>query len=57
MQQFWSSVRRFLLSDDGPTTVEYLFMLMLVITAAVGGITILGNFAHDLFITSRDAMP
>jgi pilus assembly protein Flp/PilA len=57
MQQFWSSIRRFLVNEDGPTSVEYLFMLMLVITAAVGGITILGNFAHSLFIATRDAMP
>ncbi len=57
MQQFCHSVRRFLVSEDGPTSVEYCFMIgfiLLVVISAIGGV---GEVTHGLYKDSYDAMP
>lgn len=36
-------IRRFLKEEDGPTAVEYAFMLALIVLAAVGTISALGT--------------
>jgi pilus assembly protein Flp/PilA len=43
MQVLTSKIRRFLVSEDGPTAVEYAVMLALVIVAAISAITGLKN--------------
>jgi len=51
------SVRRFLARESGHAMVEYLFMLSLILVAAILGIKLVGTTALDLFETSRDALP
>jgi Flp pilus assembly pilin Flp len=51
------SVRRFLDRESGHAMVEYLFMLSLILVAAILGIRVVGTTALDLFETSRDALP
>lgn len=51
------SVRRFLAKDSGHAMVEYLFMISLILVAAILGITAVGNATLDLFERSRDALP
>ena len=51
------SVRRFLVRESGLAMVEYLFMLSLILVAAILGIKLVGTAALDLFTTTRDALP
>ena len=57
MRDFTQSVRKFCWDDDGTTAVEYLFMLSLVIFAALIGISLIGQQAKVLFDRTKDAMP
>lgn len=51
------SVRRFLARESGHAMVEYLFMLSLILVAAILGIKVVGTTALDLFTTTKDALP
>ena len=51
------SVRRFLVRESGHVLVEYLFMLSLILVAAILGIKVVGTTALDLFTTTKDALP
>ena len=57
MTRILPSIRRFLARDSGHAMVEYLFMISLILVAAILGITAVGNATLDLFEKSRDAMP
>lgn len=57
MLDFWRSVEQFLRDESGPTMVEYLFMLSLVIFAALVGIGIVGDTTLELFKQTKNAMP
>lgn len=57
MKRLRHGVLRFLSDDSGPTCVEYLFMLALVVFAALAGATILGNTTKELLDRARDRMP
>ena len=49
MQNVISRVRTFLSSEDGPTAVEYAFMLALIIVVCIAAITTLGSNANSTF--------
>jgi pilus assembly protein Flp/PilA len=51
MAQMVSRVRRFLVSEDGPTAVEYAVMLALIIVACVGIVSQLGTKISSTFNT------
>lgn len=57
MRKILSGFRRFLTNDSGHTLVEYLFMLSLVIFAALLGIGVVGDSALDLFTRTKNALP
>ena len=42
-------VQRFLVSEDGPTAVEYAVMLALIIIVCLASITAIGNSAKATF--------
>ncbi len=44
-------VRRFLVSDDGPTAVEYAVMLALILVACITVVTSLGTNVSKTFST------
>jgi pilus assembly protein Flp/PilA len=46
---FVNRVRRFLVSEDGPTAVEYAVMLALIVVACIGIVTSLGTSASSTF--------
>ena len=53
-------VRRFLVSEDGPTSVEYAVMLAFIFLACIAGITTVGQTTLDLYTNSSaaiDAIP
>lgn len=49
MKLFAKKVQRFLVSEDGPTAVEYAVMLALIIIVCLTAITSLGNAAKNTF--------
>jgi Flp pilus assembly pilin Flp len=57
MIRILQNVRRFLDRESGHAMVEYLFMLSLVLLAALIGIGVVGATTLDLFTTSKNAMP
>ena len=56
MAQFPQSVKRFLSSEDGPTTVEYAVMLVLIVTVCLTAIQAIGNNVSAKFRESADAL-
>lgn len=56
MKQFASSVKRFLVSEDGPTAVEYAVMLALIVIVCLTAIQAIGTNANAKFGTVRDAL-
>jgi pilus assembly protein Flp/PilA len=49
MQVLTSKIRRFLVSEDGPTAVEYAVMVALIIVACITTITALGGQLSSTF--------
>ena len=50
------SVRRFLVSEDGPTAVEYAVMLALIIIVCLTAVQAIGTNASAKFQSSADAL-
>ncbi len=49
MKSFANKVQRFIVSEDGPTAVEYAVMLALIVIVCMGAITTLGQNANSSF--------
>jgi pilus assembly protein Flp/PilA len=49
MQTLTSKIRRFLISEDGPTAVEYAVMLALILVACITIVTSLGTNVSGTF--------
>jgi len=49
MKNFAKKVQRFLVSEDGPTAVEYAVMLALIIVVCLVSIQTVGNQANTTF--------
>ena len=49
-------LRRFLLSEDGPTSVEYAIMLAMILGLIISAIGVLGMTTTESFEYSRDEM-
>jgi pilus assembly protein Flp/PilA len=49
MSRFWSQLRAFVRSEDGPTAVEYAVMLALIIVVCLVAITSVGTAANTTF--------
>jgi pilus assembly protein Flp/PilA len=49
MKSFASKVRRFLVSEDGPTAVEYAVMLSLIVIVCLAAISTIGTNANQVF--------
>jgi pilus assembly protein Flp/PilA len=49
MKNLALSVRRFLVSEDGPTAVEYAVMLALIVIVCLTAITSIGSKASTTF--------
>ena len=54
--KFVNSVKKFLVSEDGPTAVEYAVMMALIIVVCITTITAIGNNANTKFGKVRDAL-
>jgi pilus assembly protein Flp/PilA len=49
MKSFALKIRRFMVSEDGPTAVEYAVMLALIVIVCLSAITTLGTNAKTTF--------
>jgi pilus assembly protein Flp/PilA len=49
MKSFTKKLRRFLVSEDGPTAVEYAVMLSLIIVVCLAAVTTIGQNASSVF--------
>ena len=49
MQNLMNSVKTFLVSEDGPTAVEYAVMLALIVIVCLTAIRAVGTAANDNF--------
>lgn len=49
MQKFLGSVKKFLVSEDGPTAVEYAVMLALIVIVCLTAIQAIGTNANAKF--------
>lgn len=56
MKNFTDSVRKFVVSEDGPTAVEYAVMMALIIVVCIGTITTVGTNANTKFGKVKDAL-
>ena len=56
MRDFAKSIKRFLVSEDGPTAVEYAVMLALIVIVCLTAIQAIGTNANAKFGTVRDAL-
>ena len=51
------SIRAFLVSEDGPTAVEYAVMLALILVVCIGIITSLGTSVSSTFNNVNGGLP
>jgi pilus assembly protein Flp/PilA len=56
MREFGKSIKRFLVSEDGPTAVEYAVMLSLIVIVCITAIQAIGTNANTKFEEVRDAL-
>lgn len=49
MKKFASSIKKFLVSEDGPTAVEYAVMLALIIVVCIAAVSAVGSNANAKF--------
>ena len=49
MKKFADSVKKFLVSEDGPTAVEYAIMLALIVIVCIAAIQAVGTAANGAF--------
>jgi pilus assembly protein Flp/PilA len=56
MNQFVTSVKKFLVSEDGPTAVEYAVMLALIVIVCLTAIQAIGTNANAKFNAAANAL-
>ena len=56
MKNFADSVKKFIVSEDGPTAVEYAVMMALIIVVCIGTVTTVGNNTKGKFDKVKDAL-
>jgi pilus assembly protein Flp/PilA len=56
MSKLVNSVKNFLVSEDGPTAVEYAIMLALIVIVCIGAVQSIGQSANSKFNAANDAL-
>ncbi len=49
MSKFANSIKKFLVSEDGPTAVEYAVMLALIVVVCLAAVSAVGSNANAKF--------
>ncbi len=56
MSSLVTSVKNFLVSEDGPTAVEYAIMLALIVIVCIGAVQSIGTSANAKFNAANNAL-
>jgi len=56
MKSFATSLLHFLISEEGPTAVEYAVMLSLIVCVCIGAITTIGQNASSVFSNAANSI-
>lgn len=56
MTCFWQSIKNFMVSEDGPTSVEYCFMVGFIVLVCIAAIGEVGGATGSLYQDSYDAI-
>jgi pilus assembly protein Flp/PilA len=56
MKNFAGSLKRFLVSEDGPTSVEYAVMLAMIVMVCITAIQAVGNNTSSKFQEAADLL-
>ena len=56
MRSLMTKVERFLISEDGPTAVEYAVMLALILVACISIVTTLGKSISNTFTSVNTSL-
>ncbi len=56
MRSLMTRVERFLISEDGPTAVEYAVMLALILVACISIVTTLGKSISNTFTSVNTSL-
>jgi len=56
MKKFAASVKKFLVSEDGPTAVEYAVMLALIVVVCLAAVGAVGSNANARFNKVANAL-
>ena len=56
MTKFANSVKKFLVSEDGPTAVEYAVMLALIVVVCLASVSAVGSNANAKFNKVKTAL-
>ena len=56
MKNFADSVKKFIVSEDGPTAVEYAVMMALIVVVCIGTVKSIGTNAKAKFIEVNNAL-
>jgi pilus assembly protein Flp/PilA len=56
MKPLAQRIQRFLVSEDGPTVVEYAVMLVLIVTVCVTAIGVVGSKTNTTFETMANSV-
>jgi pilus assembly protein Flp/PilA len=54
MSKFANSIKKFLVSEDGPTAVEYAVMLALIVVVCLAAVSAIGSNANAKFNAVAD---
>jgi pilus assembly protein Flp/PilA len=57
LKSFAAGVKKFIVSEDGPTAVEYAVMLALIVIVCLTAVTAIGTKASSTFQKAADALP
>jgi len=50
----YAKLKNFLVSEDGPTSVEYAILLAMILMAVIGSITVIGVLTQGSYNYSKD---
>jgi pilus assembly protein Flp/PilA len=56
MTTFANKIKKFLVSEDGPTAVEYAVMLALIVIVCLAAISAIGTNANTTFQSVADSL-
>ncbi|MFT5325586.1 MAG: pilus assembly protein Flp/PilA [Planctomycetaceae bacterium] len=56
MKNFADSVKKFIVSEDGPTAVEYAVMMSLIVVVCIATVRSIGTNANAKFLEASNAL-